>query len=113
MEGFFQVCVRADDETDVKELILRRYNNIEYILSMEVYDFLIFLEKALKKEEEERIRLQWISMLPYMSMKSLEYISFEQYYEQCTGGNIDLRPAEEIMEDIREAHRRAGKEVEF
>lgn len=77
---------------------------------MEVMDFLIFLQKAIEKEEEEHIRAQWVTMLPYMSIKRLKYMSFSDYKDQVTGKNIDTRPAEEIIRDIEETHRRANME---
>ena len=33
-----------------------------------------------------------------------KYISFENYVEQCTGKNIDLRPAEDIIAELEEMH---------
>lgn len=78
---------------------------------MPVMEFLFFLQKAREKEREDHIRAQWIAMLPYMSLKQLEYMSFEQYYDKVTGRNIDTRSTEEIIRDIEAAHRRAGMEV--
>ena len=106
MESFFQVCISFGDEVEVKELILRRYNNIDYIFSMEVLDFLLFLQKAKEKELEEQIRQQWIIQLPHMTKDN--YVSFSDYYDRVTGRNIDTRPADAIIKEIEELHRRNG-----
>lgn len=111
MEGFFQICISFGDEIEVKELILRRYYNADYIFSMECMDFLLFLQKAREKELEEQIRCQWNAYLPYMNPSN--YVSFQDYYNRCTGKNIDRRNVNEIIRDIEDTHRRAGKEVKI
>jgi len=78
---------------------------------MDVPDFLSFFRVAKEKEREEKARQQWVAMLPFMSLKQLEYIPFEQYYDRVSGRNIDMRSAEEIIKSIEEAHHKAGKEV--
>lgn len=80
-----------------------------YILSMEVRDFFRFMKKAREKELEEQIRAQWTALLPYMTKSN--YISFQDYHDRCTGRNIDTRSVAEIIQDIEETHRYAGKEV--
>lgn len=32
-------------------------------------------------------------------------MSFEDYYDQATGANIDLRPAKEILAEVEEVRR--------
>ena len=73
---------------------------------MELDVFIDFIKKAGEKEKEERIHNQWVSMLPYMSLKQLEYISFQKYKEKVTGANIDMRPTSEIIKEIEEIHRK-------
>lgn len=79
-------------------------------MRMDIGDFLKFVLCAKEEERREQVRKQWTAMLPWMSMKCLKYMPFEEYYEQCNGSNIDLRSTEEIIKDIEETHRRA-KEV--
>ena len=69
---------------------------------MEVSDFLLFLQKAREKEREEQIRMQWVQFLPYMDKAS--YVSFEEYYDRCTGRNIDTRSVEEIVSELEAVH---------
>jgi hypothetical protein len=66
-----------------------------------------FCELALyarKKDQEEEIRQQWVSILPFMYMKWLRYMSFQDYFDGCTGATIDRRPAQEIIDEILKAH---------
>lgn len=58
----------------------------------------IFKMLELKKEQE--IKMQWSMMLPFMSLGMLKYMSFEDYKNKCTGGNIDTRPSQEILADV-------------
>ena len=69
---------------------------------MEVNDFLLFLQKAKEKEREDQIRMQWVQFLPYMDKES--YVSFEEYYDRCTGRNIDTRSVEEIVSELEAVH---------
>lgn len=108
MEGFFQIG-SSFDEIEIKELLLKRYSNIDYILKMEVSDFIRFIELARDKEKEDEIRAQWIAHLPYMSMKQLKYMSFNDYKDKVTGKNIDTRPADVIIAEINEIHEKAKK----
>ena len=67
-------------------------------------DFSVFGESEAEKIQEEKIRQQWIAVLPFMHLKQLKYMSFKDYYEACTGANIDWRPAKEIIQEILDAH---------
>lgn len=106
MEKFFQACISLGDELETKELILHRYHDPNYIFSLEIPEFIQLVKKAKEKEIEERIREQWVTMLPFMSLKMLNYMPFEEYFDRCTGRNIDLRPTDEIIRDIEETHKR-------
>lgn len=47
-------------------------------------------------------------MLPYMSLEMLKFISFDDYYNQATGGDLDMRPAAEILAEAQEIRRKLG-----
>ena len=85
---------------------MRKYGNVEYWLHLPVEKFEELYKLALEKEREDRIRSQWVAMLPLMSIGYLKYMPFEDYYDQCTGRNVDTRPAEEIIAEIKGAHGR-------
>lgn len=81
-------------------------------MQMPVEKFADFIILAMEQERKEQVRNQWTAMLPYMSIGYLKYMSFDDYYNKCTGSNIDLRPTEEIIAEIEEAHRNAHKKKE-
>lgn len=56
--------------------------------------------KALEKNREDRIFLQWVVQLPWMSGDS--FVSFGDYKDKVTGANIDRRSVAEIEADLRE-----------
>lgn len=78
-------------------------------MHMEVDDFFDLVEIATEKEKEDTLHKQWCSMLPFMSLKMLEYISFPDYIDKCSGKNVDMRPADEIIADIEATHQNAKK----
>lgn len=73
---------------------------------MEAGDFLIFLQKAVEKEQDEKLRAEWNCLQPFMVSGFVENMTLNQYKDRRTGKNIDMRPAEEIIADINEAHRK-------
>lgn len=81
-------------------------------MQMDVGKFFRFILNAKEEERKEQVRKQWTSMLPLMSMQYLKYMPFEEYYEKCSGANIDLRSTEEILADIEETHRKAHMQKE-
>lgn len=99
MEGFFYIVGRFD-EVDLLDLILRRYGSLSVLDGISVVSFSKLLEKALDSEEEDHHRAQWNTMLPFMSMGLLKYVSFKDYCAQCSGKNIDMRPDEEILAEV-------------
>ena len=73
-------------------------------MSLPFDEFCELVLYARKKKQEEEIRQQWISILPFMYIKMLKFMGFQEYFESCTGATIDTRPAQEIIDEILEAH---------
>lgn len=73
-------------------------------MQMDVIDFCEMVSVGKEKEQNDRFFQQWIQFLVPMSKQELKYISFENYVEQCTGKNIDLRPAEDIIAELESLH---------
>lgn len=71
---------------------------------MSADEFIEFAEYALEKEQREEIKSEWIQLLPFMSLEMLSYMPFNEYYDRRTGKGIDMRPTEEIMEEIHALH---------
>lgn len=105
MESFFYTSGSFDSETELRELILRRYHSLSILRELSVIEFAELVIYAKYKEREERIYTQWCAMLPTLN----KYISYEQFKDMITGANIDMRPTEEIMAEIEELHRQKGR----
>lgn len=99
MEKFFRLC-KEIDETELIDLLLHRYGNLEYIMQLDIDTALNVIEKAREKEKENRYFLQWVIQLPNMTKEN--YMSFESYLDKVTGRNIDMRPVSECMKEIEE-----------
>ena len=83
---------------------MRRYHDTAYLMSLPFGEFCELALYVRKKDQEEEIRQQWVSILPFMYMKRLRYMSFQDYYDGCTGETIDRRPEQEIIDEILKAH---------
>ena len=99
MERFFRTCSEVD-ETEVIDLLLHRYGNLEYIMKSDIEVSEKIILKAMEKERENRLFLQWVVQLPNMTDET--YISFDNYVDRVTGRNIDRRPVSECMQEIEE-----------
>lgn len=64
-----------------------------------------FIEFTLEKKQEGYYKQQYNNLLPFMYLKMLKYVSFNDFYEKSTGKNLDLRPAEVIIEEIMAKHK--------
>lgn len=74
---------------------------------MDLTEFCELCEYIQNKDRDDRLRDEWHSVLPYMLMKQLKFMSFDEYKDARTGANIDMRPADEIIAEIEELHRSA------
>lgn len=101
MEGFFYSCSFFDSE-ELRELLLRRYHQLDFIKDMELIEFIDFVKVARARDQKEWIHAEWCAS--YMGLKP-EYRDFEAYYALRTGANIDTRSTEDIVREIEEAHK--------
>lgn len=104
MESFFYAgsCL---DAAQLRELLLRRYHTLDFMKDMDLWEFIELYNQARKKDQEERLYQQWCAMLPQFA----EYMPFEEFYDDITGANIDRRPTETIIAEIKELHRQKGE----
>lgn len=108
MEEVLHFPGEVHSDYGVVDLLLKRYGSLDYIMQMDIDDYFEISELAREKDFEDRMYQQWCELLPYMSLKMLEYISFDDYFNRVTGKNVDLRPAAEIIAEIEELHRKEG-----
>lgn len=102
MEKFF-LASGFFDEIEIKELLLRRYHSLDFINDFELSDLIKFIKLAREKEDEERLFDQWCALYPFMGW-ILKPIDYEQYKEKIRGANVDMRPKEMIIEEIKNLH---------
>lgn len=62
------------------------------------------IAKAREKRQEDRLFQQWVAQLPLMAFTG-EITSFSDYKSRATGGNLDLRPTAEILEELDEVEK--------
>ena len=72
------------------------------ILDLDVLTLYRLTITAKEAERRAEAREQWCSMLPFMSLKLLKFVSFDDYYGQISGRDFDLRPDEEILAEVEE-----------
>lgn len=107
MAPFFQfACSYSVDE--LQDLLLRRYHDMNYILSLEPDAFMELAETAVRKDLEEQMAREWYGLHPHMILNEIKYMSLEEYIDRRTGRNIDTRPAAVIEAEIEELHRKGG-----
>ena len=104
VEGFFYIGCQVD-EVKLKDLLLHRYHQLDFIKDMRFAEFIDLVLLAMEEEKKEHFRQEYLALLPIL-IKAGKYMSFEQYYETASGRNIDLRPTEEIIAEIDAAHER-------
>lgn len=84
--------------------MLHRYQNIDYILQLDIDLGLALIDKALEKDLEERLFQQWTAQLPVMAITG-EVEGFAEYRDRVTGANIDRRSVAEIEHELDEVER--------
>ena len=106
MASFFYFIGRADQEDEIVDVLAARYGwSVPDILDLDIPRLWRTYNKATRERQRDRVRAQWLTLLPYMSMEMLQFMSFEDYYDQATGANIDLRPAKDILAEVEEVRR--------
>ena len=110
MESFFQASSSLD-EVEVKELLFRRYHNPQCIITMEIEEGILFLNKAKEKEIEEKLFTLWSNLYPLMNKDNC--ISWDDYYRQCTKKSITNKSNKDILresEEILKLSQKRGEE---
>lgn len=88
------------------DLILTRYGDIRALYDLPVWLGVDLVFKAHEEVLRERIRDEWVTLLPWMQAGHLKLIQFDDYFDQRTGRNVDRRPADQIIAELEELHGR-------
>lgn len=70
---------------EIQDIILARYNNMDYYLELDFRDGIDLLQKAIDRNTENRIWQRWL--VDYQKMDTKTFIPFEDYYKQITNNN--------------------------
>lgn len=103
MEKFFLIGCQVD-EVELKELLLHRYGRYDFP-EMKLYEYIEFIVLAIKRDREEKVRGEYLALLPSL-ISSGHYMTFDKFFDEMTGANIDLRPSEEILKEAEEIQER-------
>lgn len=68
---------------ELYDSILQNYNDINFILEMDIDDFIEQFLKLKEKEIENKAWEMWLSLFPYMQLRHIEFISFEDFMNKC------------------------------
>lgn len=90
-------------------MLLHRYHDLDTFGRLDIETGLQLCQKAIEKERDDRIFLQWIAQLPAMALAG-KTMSLQEYKDQVTGANIDMRPTSEIMAELDEIEKSFGEE---
>lgn len=91
------------------DLLLSRYSNMDFVMNLEVDDFIDLVEKAMEKKRDEDFFAVWRGLVPHMNQDN--FISFEEYKGQLLSSQRrtkyvppkeDKRTDEEILSDAED-----------
>lgn len=85
--------------------MLHRYGGFDCLKQFDIKTIISVIKTAREKEIEEWYHREWCAFLPHMDNKP----SFQEYLDQRTGRNIDLRSTDEILADVEEVRRKLGE----
>lgn len=80
------------------DLLLHRYSNIEYVYRQPLHRAVKLVLTAIEEERKVMLYQQWLMMLTKMTEEN--FMSFDEFYEKAKPKQIDMRPKEEIMDEI-------------
>lgn len=72
---------------------------------MKFEEFVEFLVLAITKDRRDKVREEYLVLLPLL-IKSGHYMTFDKFYDEATGSNIDWRPSEDILKEAEEIQER-------
>lgn len=107
MEGFFYIARR--DAPEIIDTLASRYGwTIRQIEEVDITTLADVLKTAIEKNRRDTIYEEWVALHPYMVLKWLKFMRFDEYYDARTGANMDMRPAAEILAEVEEIRKELG-----
>lgn len=107
MESFFYIC--RQDAPEVIDTLASRYGwTIPQIEATDIRTLAETLKVATEKTRRGIVYSEWVALQPFMIIQWLKWMSFDDYYTRRTGGDIDMRPAEEILAEVAEVKKWVG-----
>lgn len=109
MAWFFSVACGVDSETEIIDSFAERYGwTVTEIGELDTDIAYHLLAEIKQKNREKRAWEQWLELLPYMVLKYMNFIEYEDFKNRLCGSDIDTRPIEEIMADVEEVRKYIG-----
>ena len=109
MAWFFSLACGTDSKAEIIDGFAERYGwTVSEISELDTdiaWD--LFAEIRTKKRELKSWE-QWLELLPHMVLKRMNFMEFEDFKNRMSGSDIDIRPTEEIMDDVEEVRRYIG-----
>lgn len=85
------------DITTIEELLLSRYHNINYILSMDVTNGIAFIKKAFEKDLEDKMWSRYL--VDYQNMTKETFMTFEEYKKELTVPPKPKKPLKQAKQE--------------
>lgn len=89
------------------DLLLTRYHDMTFIMSLNVETVIELIQKAFQKHEEERAFALYASIYPNFNKNNFK--PFNEFYKAKNNDKISVRSAEDIMADAQEIMRKVGE----
>ena len=67
---------------------------------MKFDEYIEFIVLAIEKERKDEMKGLYYALLPVLALRG-KFMTFEEFYDNMTGANLDLRPAEEILNESK------------
>lgn len=107
MEGFFYIA--RQDAPEIIDVLSSRYGwTVQQIEAIDIINLAEILKVAVEKTRRDTVYAEWVAIQPFMILEWLKFMSFDDYYTRRTGGDIDVRPAEEILAEVEEIKKWVG-----
>lgn len=74
-------------------------------MQMEIEEFCEFCDAMIKSINKEKIRSEYLALMPWMKAGFLNDMSYREYEDLRTGANIDTRSEAEILADVAQVRK--------